>query len=162
MGIPNVLEIAEAQAFKLPLLIRQSRLIPCSKALSRQQLSNWLIPSESAARLIPINKTVEGRISHPVEAMTRHEDATVTEIGAGGRVFKWVVSKEGRLLGVPRLDATSASPDSPLHLDADAVYNGTAFNLIAGIWMLAQGIELRRTGKTLQQAHSPHQEKMAA
>jgi uncharacterized protein involved in outer membrane biogenesis len=34
-------------------------------------------------------------------------------------------------LGVPRLDATSASPDSPLHLDADAVYNGTAFNLIA-------------------------------
>ena len=36
------------------------------------------------------------------------------------------------------------------------------FNLIAGIWMLAQGIELRRTGKTLQQAHSPHQEKMAA
>jgi hypothetical protein len=25
-----------------------------------------------------------------------------------------------------------------------------------------QGIELRRTGKTLQPAHSPHQEKMAA
>ena len=36
------------------------------------------------------------------------------------------------------------------------------FNLIAGTWMLAQGIELRRTGKTPQQAHSPHQEKMAA
>jgi uncharacterized membrane protein HdeD (DUF308 family) len=32
------------------------------------------------------------------------------------------------------------------------------FNLIAGTWMLAQGIELRRTGKTLQPAHSPHQE----
>ena len=36
------------------------------------------------------------------------------------------------------------------------------FNLIFGIWMLVQGIELRRTGKTPQQAHSPHQEKMAA
>ena len=28
------------------------------------------------------------------------------------------------------------------------------FNLIAGTWMLVQGIELRRTGKTLQPAHS--------
>jgi uncharacterized membrane protein HdeD (DUF308 family) len=36
------------------------------------------------------------------------------------------------------------------------------FNLTAGTWMLVQGIELRRTGKTLQPAHSPHQEKMAA
>ena len=35
------------------------------------------------------------------------------------------------------------------------------FNLIAGTWMLVQGIELRRTGKTPQPAHSPHQEKMA-
>ncbi len=33
------------------------------------------------------------------------------------------------------------------------------FNLIAGIWMLVQGIELRRTGKTPHLAHSPHKEK---
>jgi uncharacterized membrane protein HdeD (DUF308 family) len=33
------------------------------------------------------------------------------------------------------------------------------FNLIFGIWILVQGIELRRTNKTLQLAHSPHQEK---
>ena len=33
------------------------------------------------------------------------------------------------------------------------------FNLIAGIWMLVQGIELRRTGKTLPPAHSPQREK---
>ncbi len=32
-------------------------------------------------------------------------------------------------LGLPRLEATAASPDSPLHLDADATFNGTAFNL---------------------------------
>ncbi len=32
-------------------------------------------------------------------------------------------------LGLPRLEATAASPDSPLHLDADATLNGTAFNL---------------------------------
>jgi len=36
------------------------------------------------------------------------------------------------------------------------------FNLIAGIWMLAQGIELRRTEKTLLPAHSPHMEKNPA
>ena len=36
------------------------------------------------------------------------------------------------------------------------------FNLIFGIWMLVQGIELRRTNKTLQPAHSPHQEKNPA
>lgn len=32
---------------------------------------------------------------------------------------------------LPRLEATSSSPDSPLHLDADASYNGTALNLVA-------------------------------
>ena len=34
-------------------------------------------------------------------------------------------------LGLPKLEAKSASPDSPLHVSADASYNGTAFNLIA-------------------------------
>ena len=36
------------------------------------------------------------------------------------------------------------------------------FSLIAGIWMLVQGTELRRTGKTLPPAHSPHREKNPA
>ena len=36
------------------------------------------------------------------------------------------------------------------------------FNLIFGIWMLVQGIELRRTGKTLPPAHSPQREKNPA
>jgi uncharacterized membrane protein HdeD (DUF308 family) len=36
------------------------------------------------------------------------------------------------------------------------------FNLIAGIWMLVQGIELRRTGSTLRPAHSPQQERNPA
>ena len=36
------------------------------------------------------------------------------------------------------------------------------FNLIFGIWMLVQGIELRRTGKTLHPAHSPDNEKNPA
>ena len=34
-------------------------------------------------------------------------------------------------LGLPKLEAKSSSPDSPLHVDADASYNGTAFNLVA-------------------------------
>jgi uncharacterized membrane protein HdeD (DUF308 family) len=36
------------------------------------------------------------------------------------------------------------------------------FNLIAGIWMLAQGIELRRTGKTLHPARPAQPETKAA
>jgi len=36
------------------------------------------------------------------------------------------------------------------------------FNLIAGIWMLAQGIELRRTGKTLHPAGPAKPETKAA
>ena len=33
------------------------------------------------------------------------------------------------------------------------------FNLIAGTWMLVQGVELRRTEKTLHPAHSPQEER---
>ena len=36
------------------------------------------------------------------------------------------------------------------------------FNLIAGIWMLARGIELRRTGKTLHPAGPAKPETKAA
>jgi len=36
------------------------------------------------------------------------------------------------------------------------------FNLIAGIWMLVQGIELRRTEKTLHPAYSPQQQENPA
>ena len=34
-------------------------------------------------------------------------------------------------LGLPDLQATAASPDAPLHVDADASFNGTAFTLTA-------------------------------
>jgi len=36
-----------------------------------------------------------------------------------------------KTLGLPRLEANSASPDAPLHVETDATYNGTAINLIA-------------------------------
>ena len=36
------------------------------------------------------------------------------------------------------------------------------FNLIAGIWMLVQGIELRRTGKTLRPVRPAKPETNAA
>ncbi|MGO9082670.1 MAG: HdeD family acid-resistance protein [Streptosporangiaceae bacterium] len=36
------------------------------------------------------------------------------------------------------------------------------FNVIFGMWMLVQGIELRRTEKTLHPAHSPHKEENPA
>ncbi len=34
-------------------------------------------------------------------------------------------------LGLPKLEAKAASPDAPLHVDADAIYSGAAFNLVA-------------------------------
>jgi AsmA protein len=34
-------------------------------------------------------------------------------------------------LGLPTLEAAAASPDAPLHVETDAVYNGTGFNLVA-------------------------------
>ncbi|HEY4175159.1 MAG TPA: AsmA family protein, partial [Rhodopila sp.] len=48
-------------------------------------------------------------------------------------------------IGVPKLDATSASPDSPMHLAVDAVYNGTAFNLAADTGSLARLQDLAAT-----------------
>jgi AsmA protein len=41
-------------------------------------------------------------------------------------------------LGVPKLEASSTSPDSPLHLDVDATYNGTAFNIAGDTGSLAR------------------------
>jgi AsmA protein len=41
-------------------------------------------------------------------------------------------------LSLPKLQATSASPEAPLHLDADAIYNGAAFNLTADTGSLAR------------------------
>ena len=41
-------------------------------------------------------------------------------------------------LGLPGLDASAASPDSPLHIEADASYNGTAFKLIADTGSLSR------------------------
>ena len=41
-------------------------------------------------------------------------------------------------LGLPRLEATATSPDAPLHLDADATFNGTAFNLAGDTGSLAR------------------------
>jgi AsmA protein len=41
-------------------------------------------------------------------------------------------------LGLPRLEATDTSPDSPLQVDADATFNGTAFNLAGDTGSLAR------------------------
>jgi AsmA protein len=48
-------------------------------------------------------------------------------------------------LALPKLQASSSTPDSPLHLDADATYNGTSFTLTADTGSLAR---LQDTGAT--------------
>jgi uncharacterized protein involved in outer membrane biogenesis len=41
-------------------------------------------------------------------------------------------------LGLPKLEAKAASPDSPLHVEADASYNATTFNLTADTGSLSR------------------------
>jgi AsmA protein len=58
---------------------------------------------------------------------------SVNAISIQDGTLAWRDDATGKLttLDLPKLQAKSSSPDSPLHLEADASYNGTAFNLIA-------------------------------
>jgi AsmA protein len=66
-------------------------------------------------------------------------------IQGGTLAYRDDVTGKVTTLGVSKLGATSSSPDSPLHLDADAVYNGTAFNLLADTGSLGRFRDLAAT-----------------
>ncbi len=85
---------------------------------------NWQMDRPPPAPAGPPGPATPGRRSATVSIDTvRIQDGTVAYLdGATGRTTA---------LGLPKLDATADSADSPAHVDMDAVYHGTAFNLVA-------------------------------
>jgi uncharacterized protein involved in outer membrane biogenesis len=82
--------------------------------------------------------------SQPTPATTQPQGTSQARAGDRATVSAAAVSIENgtlayrddrankvRTLGLSTLEATAASPDAPLHVETDAVYNGTAFNLVA-------------------------------
>jgi AsmA protein len=87
--------------------------------------SNWQMTPEpsSAAPTTPQSQPeAKTKTAVSIEAI-RIQDGTLA--------YRDAATAKTTTLGVPKLEAKAASPDSPLHLDADAIYDGTAFNLIA-------------------------------
>jgi AsmA protein len=104
--------------------------------------SNWQMTPE-ASPAPPAGSPAPDQPKTPAAKTTvsvntiRIQDGTLAyRDGATGKVTS---------LAVAKLEAKSASPDSPLHLDADATYNNTAFNLIADTGPLSR---LQNPGST--------------
>jgi AsmA protein len=88
---------------------------------------NWLITPEVSPEAPPTSQP-----GTPSGAKMRTAVSVNTiRITDGTIAYRDDATGKVTALGLPKLDATSASPDSPLHLDTDAVYNGIAFNLTA-------------------------------
>jgi AsmA protein len=66
--------------------------------------------------------------AEPGHARTDVSVATI-RILDGSIAYRDGATAKVTTLGLPKLEATAASPDSPLHLAIDAIYNGTVFNL---------------------------------
>jgi AsmA protein len=87
--------------------------------------SNWQMTPER-------QPTTATNPQAPAEAKTRTIVSIDTiRIQDGTVAYRDDTTGKVITLGLPTLEAKSSSPDSPLHLDADAIYNGTAFNLAA-------------------------------
>ncbi len=76
----------------------------------------------------------------PVQSGKTTTSVSVDTIRIRDGTLAYRDDKTGRVttLGLPKLEAKSSSPDSPLHVDADANYNGTTFNLTADTGSLAR------------------------
>jgi AsmA protein len=95
---------------------------------SNWQLTPEVSPSAPGAAQAPVTS---GKTSTAVSVESiRIQDGTVGyRDGATGKVTT---------LALAKLEAKAASPDSPLHVEADAGYNGTAVSLIADTGSLSR------------------------
>jgi AsmA protein len=84
------------------------------------QMTPEVSPTTPAGTQSPA-KSTNGTRTEVSVASIRIQDGTIAY--RDGRTAKVTT------LGLPNLEATAASPDSPLHIDADALFNGTAFSL---------------------------------
>jgi uncharacterized protein involved in outer membrane biogenesis len=86
---------------------------------------NWLLTPEASpttpAGSQPPAQPANGPRTEVSVASIRIQDGTIAY--RDGRTAKVTT------LGLPKLEASAASPDSPLQINADAIFNGTPFNL---------------------------------
>jgi AsmA protein len=99
--------------------------------------SNWQMtpeasPTASAGSQAPTQGgAAPGKTSTAVSVNTiRVQDGTLA--------YRDDVAGKATILGLPNLEVRSSSPGSPLHLDANAIYGGTAFTLVADTGSLSR------------------------
>jgi AsmA protein len=94
---------------------------------------NWQMTPEVAP-------SAPGAVQAPVKSGKTTTTVSVESIRIqdGTVVYRDDITGKVTTLGLPKLETKAASPDSPLHVEADASYNGTAFNLIADTGSLSR------------------------
>jgi uncharacterized protein involved in outer membrane biogenesis len=88
--------------------------------------NNWVLAPEGSPSAVPAQAQASAQSSG--HAPTEVSVASV-HIQDGTIAYRDDRTNKVITLGVPKLEASAASPDSPLHLDVDAVYNGAAFSV---------------------------------
>ena len=90
---------------------------------------NWQLRPDGRSQRPPRrSRRAPPRLVHGDRATV---SAAAVSIENGTLAYRDDRTNKVRTLGLPTLEATAASPDAPLHVETDAVYNGTAFNLVA-------------------------------
>ncbi len=86
--------------------------------------ANWQLTPE-------VSPTAPAGTQAPVKSGGTTTAVSVNSISIQDGTLAYRDDKTAKVvtLGLPKLDVTADSADSPLHLDANASYNGTAFNL---------------------------------
>jgi AsmA protein len=94
--------------------------------------ANWQMTPQSAPAdpQAPATKPGGGTTMHVSVASVRIQDGTMAY--RDGHTTKTTT------LGLPKMEVSAASPDSPLHVDADARFNGAAFTLTGDTGSLAR------------------------
>ncbi|HET6309030.1 MAG TPA: AsmA family protein, partial [Rhodopila sp.] len=98
--------------------------------------SNWQLTPEHKPEAAPSTPAEPTTPQAPTEPTTVSVDTI--RIQDGTLAYRDDATGKLTTLQVPSLQATSASPDSPLHLDANALYNNTPFTLVADTGSLAR------------------------
>ena len=106
--------------------------------------SNWQMTPETAPAPAAPTPTPAQPAASAAKTPTTVSVNTI-RIQDGTLAYRDDATGKVTTLGLPKLEARSASPDSPMHLDADANYNGTAFTLTADTGSLTR---LQRPAET--------------
>jgi uncharacterized protein involved in outer membrane biogenesis len=94
---------------------------------------NWQMTPE-------VSPSAPAGTQEPVKSGKTTTAVSVASIRIQGGTVGYRDDRTGKVstLGLPKLEATAASADAPLHVDAAASYNGTAFNMTADTGSLSR------------------------